>query len=72
MTIREFFKNDRYAAFSGVELLEVEPGFERRTNETLMIRLKNRNRGRTGAMQTKNIDFQPSIHMIALVLLIFA
>ncbi|MDR3338491.1 MAG: PaaI family thioesterase [Candidatus Symbiothrix sp.] len=26
MTIKEFFKNDRYAAFSGVELLEVEPG----------------------------------------------
>jgi len=26
MTIQEFFKNDRYAAFSGIELLEVEPG----------------------------------------------
>jgi acyl-CoA thioesterase len=26
MTIREFFKDDRYAAFSGIELLEVEPG----------------------------------------------
>ncbi|MDR1436812.1 MAG: PaaI family thioesterase [Candidatus Symbiothrix sp.] len=26
MTIKEFFKEDRYAAFSGVELLEVEPG----------------------------------------------
>jgi acyl-CoA thioesterase len=26
MTIQEFFKDDRYAAFSGVELLEVEPG----------------------------------------------
>jgi acyl-CoA thioesterase len=26
MTIKEFFKNDRYATFSGVELLEVEPG----------------------------------------------
>jgi acyl-CoA thioesterase len=24
--MKEFFKNDRYAAFSGVELLEVEPG----------------------------------------------
>jgi acyl-CoA thioesterase len=26
VTIKEFFKNDRYAAFSGVELLEVAPG----------------------------------------------
>ncbi|MCL1937092.1 MAG: PaaI family thioesterase [Candidatus Azobacteroides sp.] len=26
MTIKEFFKNDRYAAFSKIELLEVEPG----------------------------------------------
>ena len=26
MTIREFFKDDRYAALSGIELLEVEPG----------------------------------------------
>jgi len=26
MEIKEFFKNDRYAAFSGIELLEVEPG----------------------------------------------
>jgi acyl-CoA thioesterase len=26
MTVKEFFKDDRYAAFSGVELLEVEPG----------------------------------------------
>ncbi len=26
MTIKEFFKDDRYAAFSGVELTEVEPG----------------------------------------------
>jgi acyl-CoA thioesterase len=24
--MKDFFKNDRYAAFSGVELLEVEPG----------------------------------------------
>ncbi|MDR2844108.1 MAG: PaaI family thioesterase [Candidatus Symbiothrix sp.] len=26
MTIQEFFKNDRYAALSGVELLEAAPG----------------------------------------------
>ena len=26
MTIKEFFKADRYAAFSGIELLTVEPG----------------------------------------------
>jgi acyl-CoA thioesterase len=26
MTIKEFFKADRYAVFSGIELLEVEPG----------------------------------------------
>jgi len=26
MTLQEFFKNDRYAAFSGIELLEVESG----------------------------------------------
>ena len=25
-TIKEFFKNDRYAALSGIELLEVSPG----------------------------------------------
>jgi acyl-CoA thioesterase len=26
MTIKEFFKDDRYAVFSGIELLDVEPG----------------------------------------------
>ncbi len=26
MTIKEFFKDDRYAAFSGIELLEIESG----------------------------------------------
>jgi acyl-CoA thioesterase len=26
MNLKEFFKNDRYAAFSGVELLEAAPG----------------------------------------------
>ncbi|MDR0353222.1 MAG: hotdog fold thioesterase [Opitutaceae bacterium] len=26
MTIKDFFKNDRYAAFSGIELLEAAPG----------------------------------------------
>jgi acyl-CoA thioesterase len=26
MTIKEFFRNDRYAVFSGIELMEVEPG----------------------------------------------
>jgi acyl-CoA thioesterase len=26
MTLKEFFKADRYAAFSGIELLEAEPG----------------------------------------------
>lgn len=29
MKIEDFFKNDRYAAFSGVELLEVKPGYAR-------------------------------------------
>ncbi|MDL2323440.1 PaaI family thioesterase [Bacteroidales bacterium OttesenSCG-928-A17] len=29
MKIEEFFKNDRYAVFSGVELLEVKPGYAR-------------------------------------------
>ncbi len=27
MEIKEFFKEDRYAAFSGVELIDVEPGW---------------------------------------------
>jgi acyl-CoA thioesterase len=26
MTIKEYFDNDRYAAVSGIELLEAEPG----------------------------------------------
>ena len=29
MTIKEFFKDDRYAVHSGIELLEVKPGFAR-------------------------------------------
>ncbi|MDR1683763.1 MAG: PaaI family thioesterase [Candidatus Symbiothrix sp.] len=26
MTLKDFFKNDRYAVFSGIELVKVEPG----------------------------------------------
>ena len=31
--IREFFKNDRFAAHSGIELLEVAPGYARASME---------------------------------------
>jgi acyl-CoA thioesterase len=40
--MKEFFKNDRYAAFSGVELLEVEPG---RAKAQMPIRKMHLNAG---------------------------
>ncbi|MDR1562228.1 MAG: PaaI family thioesterase [Dysgonamonadaceae bacterium] len=42
MTVYEFFTGDRYAAFSGVELLEVEPG---RARARMKIREMHLNAG---------------------------
>jgi len=40
MTLTEYFKNDRYAALAGIELLEVEPG---RARAKMEIRDKHLN-----------------------------
>jgi len=44
MTIKEFFKNDRYAALAGIELLEAEPG---RARAKMEIRDKHLNANNT-------------------------
>ncbi|MDR2057026.1 MAG: PaaI family thioesterase [Dysgonamonadaceae bacterium] len=52
MTIREFFKNDRYAAFSGVELLDVAPGKARAKMEIKEMHLNAGNIVQGGAIFT--------------------
>jgi acyl-CoA thioesterase len=52
MTIREFLKNDRFAAFSGVELLEVEPGHARAKMEVKEMHLNAGNVVQGGAIFT--------------------
>jgi acyl-CoA thioesterase len=52
MTIKEFFKDDRYAAFSGIELLEVEPGKARTRMEIRDMHLNAGNVVQGGAIFT--------------------
>ncbi|MDR2621928.1 MAG: PaaI family thioesterase [Dysgonamonadaceae bacterium] len=52
MTTQEFFKNDRYAAFSGIELLEVEPGRAKTKMKILDMHLNAGNVVQGGAIFT--------------------
>jgi len=52
MTIKEFFKNDRYAALSGIELLEAEPGRARARMEVRDMHLNAGNVAQGGAIFT--------------------
>ncbi|MDR1763958.1 MAG: PaaI family thioesterase [Dysgonamonadaceae bacterium] len=52
MTIKEFFKDDRYAVFSGVELLEVEPGRAKAKMEIRPMHLNAGNVVQGGAIFT--------------------
>lgn len=52
MTIEEFFKNDRYAAFSGIELVEVEHGRAKAKLEIKDIHLNAGNVVQGGAIFT--------------------
>jgi acyl-CoA thioesterase len=52
MTIKEFFKDDRYAVFSGVELLEAEPGRAKTKMEIREMHLNAGNVVQGGAIFT--------------------
>jgi acyl-CoA thioesterase len=52
MTIKDFFKDDRYAVFSGVELLEVEPGRARTSMKICDMHLNAGNVVQGGAIFT--------------------
>jgi uncharacterized domain 1 len=52
MDIKEFFKQDRYAVFSGVELLEVKPGYARAKLEIKEMHLNAGNVVQGGAIFT--------------------
>ncbi|MCL1933101.1 MAG: PaaI family thioesterase [Candidatus Azobacteroides sp.] len=52
MTIKEFFKGDRYAAFSGIELLEAEPGRAKARMEIREMHLNAGNVVQGGAVFT--------------------
>ncbi len=52
MTIKEFFKNDRYAAFTGVELLEAGPGLAKARMEIKDMHLNAGNMVQGGAIFT--------------------
>ena len=52
MEIKEFFKQDRYAVFSGIELLEVKPGYARAKMEIQDMHLNAGNVVQGGAIFT--------------------
>jgi len=52
MTIQEFFKDDRYAALSGIELLEVKPGWAKTKMEIKDMHLNAGNVVQGGAIFT--------------------
>ncbi|MDR1782999.1 MAG: PaaI family thioesterase [Dysgonamonadaceae bacterium] len=52
MTVKEFFKDDRYAAFSGIELIEVEPGYAKTKMEIRDMHLNAGNVVQGGAIFT--------------------
>jgi len=52
MTVKEFFKGDRYAAHSGIELLTVEPGHAKARMEIREMHLNTVNVVQGGAIFT--------------------
>jgi len=52
MTVKEFFKGDRYAAHSGIELLTVEPGYAKARMEIREMHLNTVNVVQGGAIFT--------------------
>ena len=52
MTVKEFFKADRYAALSGIELLEAEPGWAKTRMEIREMHLNSGNVVQGGAIFT--------------------
>jgi acyl-CoA thioesterase len=52
MTVKEFFKDDRYAVFSGVELMEVKPGYAKTRMEISDMHLNAGNVVQGGAIFT--------------------
>ena len=52
MEIKEFFKDDRYAAFSGIELTEVQPGYAKAQMEIKEMHLNAANVVQGGAIFT--------------------
>lgn len=52
MTIKDFLKDDRFAAFSGVELLEVDPGYAKAKMEIHEMHLNAGNVVQGGAVFT--------------------
>ena len=52
MEIKEFFKQDRYAVFSGIELLEVKPGYAKAKMEIKDMHLNAGNVVQRGAIFT--------------------
>jgi acyl-CoA thioesterase len=52
MTVKEFFKDDRYAAFSGVELLEVGQGYAKAQMDIRDMHLNAGNTVQGGAIFT--------------------
>jgi len=52
MSIKEYFKNDRYAALSGIELLEAEPGRARAKMEIRDMHLNSFGAVQGGAIFT--------------------
>ena len=52
MTIQEFLKDDRYAAFSGIELLEAKPGWAKTKMEIKDMHLNAGNVVQGGAVFT--------------------
>ncbi len=52
MDIKEFFENDRYAAFSGIQLLDVKPGWAKAQMEIRNMHLNAGNVVQGGAIFT--------------------
>ncbi|MDR0542960.1 MAG: PaaI family thioesterase [Dysgonamonadaceae bacterium] len=63
ITLQEFFKNDRYAVFSGIELLEVKPGWAKTKMEIRDMHLNAGNVVQGGAIFTlADLAFAASVN----------
>lgn len=63
MTYKEFFDKDRYAAFSGVELMEVRPGYAKAKMEIKNMHLNAGNVVQGGAIFTlADLAFAASVN----------